>query len=143
MAGWRAWAIARVARCAALGAAAALSTRRRRASRRARRRRHVLQKVNAGLEQLLHKYDENGDGVLSLKEFTAMCSRLNRDAPEESVQALFMEVQEASERIDASVGDSLLPQAFVQVMHGTQGFIDGEAFLEFLREMCLMPQEDE
>ncbi|KAG8460448.1 hypothetical protein KFE25_013098 [Diacronema lutheri] len=100
-------------------------------------------KVNAGLEQLLHKYDENGDGVLSLKEFTAMCSRLNRDAPEESVQALFMEVQEASERIDASVGDSLLPQAFVQVMHGTQGFIDGEAFLEFLREMCLMPQEDE
>lgn len=102
-----------------------------------------MQKLNAGLEQLLQRFDVDGDGVLSLAEFSSMCSKLNREASEETVHALFMEVQEASERINPSIGDALLPRAFVEVMQGTEGFIDTEAFLDFLREMRQMPQEDE
>jgi len=100
-------------------------------------------KLHAGLHQLLLRYDENGDGVLSLREFGTMCARLNREASDDEVQALFMEVQEASEEIDANVGDAIHPKAFAQVMQGTPFLVDTEGFLSFLREMRLMPQEDE
>jgi hypothetical protein len=103
----------------------------------------TAQKLNTGLDQLMQRYDENGDGVLSLAEFSAMCARLNRDANEEQVQALFLEVQEASEKIEGTPSDALHPKAFAQIMQGTEGFVESDTFLDFLREMRLMPQEDE
>lgn len=92
---------------------------------------------------LFKQADVNNDGRLSLDEFASICAKLNPTVAAEHISSLFLEVQEASEAIEPTIGDALHPQAFVRIMQSAEDFLDTELFLDFLREHKLMKHEEE
>lgn len=67
--------------------------------------------------------DENGDGVLSLEEFTAMVKEIDPTSPQRTIIRMFNECGSENEQGDTII----LPQRFVQVMKSQKygSFISG------------------
>lgn len=65
--------------------------------------------------QLFTQYDTNGDGVLSIEEFTALLKACDPTLSPAKCEDIFLVVQDKSEKLDAEVGDAILASAFVLV----------------------------
>ena len=65
--------------------------------------------------RLFTEYDTNGDGVLSIEEFTALLKACDPTLSPAKCEDIFLVVQDKSEKLDAEVGDAILASAFVLV----------------------------
>lgn len=64
---------------------------------------------------LFKSYDTNGDGVLSIDEFSALLRACDGSIVAAKCDDIFLLVQARSEQLDEGVGDAILPAAFVLV----------------------------
>lgn len=67
------------------------------------------------LEDAFHAADSDGNGALSMDEFVALCDARFPQLSRADGERLFVQTQQASERIDPAIGDALLPEAFIRV----------------------------
>ena len=68
--------------------------------------------------------------------------RLDARCAADQVSALFLKLNDESERLSPQGSDALHPAAFAKVMQESEGLLDSDAFLDFLRSNRLMPHED-
>jgi hypothetical protein len=73
--------------------------------------------------------------------FAAMCRGFNARCTDDEIQALYLKVNEESDRLDPTGGDVMHQAAFSKVMQETEGFLDSDVFLNHLRSIRLMPQD--
>ena len=65
--------------------------------------------------QIMSVFDTNGDGVLSIDEFSALLRACDGSIVAAKCDDIFLLVQARSEQLDEGVGDAILPAAFVLV----------------------------
>ena len=77
----------------------------------------------ANLRGVFAAFDANGDGCLDLDEFQALFGACGvQPGDDEKGRKMFMDCAKASRKIRRSVGDAILPEAFVAVCekHGIE-----------------------
>lgn len=72
----------------------------------------IQTKEDASLLEIFKNGDDNGDGVLSLEEFTSMVKEIDTNTPERTIVRMFNQCGSENEQGEMII----LPQRFVQVM---------------------------